>query len=375
MNEKISSSKGFSIQELSSLLIIFSLLIWGFYIASDFLIPLTYAGLLSMLMLPICKRMEKLGLSRATSSFLSIMIIIMAVVLMILMMSAQLISISRDLPSFQTQLSTRLDTLQAFIQQKTSISPEKQIFIIKSKSESFLSTAGNYFTSIFFYTTSALGTFLLIVIYIFFFLFYRLRIFNFIIKVMPGKSHEATLKTLHEITKVTTAYITGLLIVIGLLAAMNFIGFAIIGLPHAIFFALLIALLNTIPYIGVWIGSIFPVLLMIITGDSAAPVIGVIGVIAIAQFIEGNFLTPTIIGSRVKVNAMAAIIAIILGGLLWGTNGMILFIPILGICKVVFDNVEKLAPYAYLIGDDEKLVSSDSKIKKWKRKFKGLFSK
>jgi predicted PurR-regulated permease PerM len=375
MNEKTHTPKAINIHEVSSFLIVVFLLVFGFYIASDFLIPFTYAALLSMLMLPACRRMEKSGLSRSTSSFLCILFIVLGVAVLIFMMSSQLISISGDLPALQQQLSAKLDGLQAFIQQKTSLSPERQILIIKSKSESFLSTAGNYFTSIFFTTTSALGTFLLIIIYIFFFLFYRLRIFSFIISIMPGKSHETTLKTLNEITKVTTAYITGLLIVIVLLAAMNFIGFAIIGVPHALFFALLIALLNTIPYIGVWIGSIFPVLLMVITKNSVGPVFATIAVIAAVQFIEGNFLTPTIVGSRVKINAMAAIIAIILGGILWGTSGMILFIPLLGICKVVFDNVERLAPYAYLIGDDIPTVRKISIFKKLKKKINSLFSK
>ncbi len=375
MTEKTTSEKSFSLQNMSNLLIMIFLFIVGFHLASDFLIPLTYAVLLSMLMLPACKALERFGISRGLSSFLSICLIFIGIGLLVFMMSSQFLSISSDLPSLQKGFSERLDNLQTFIQQKTSLSPEKQILIIKSKTETFLSSAGTYFTGIFFTTTSVLGNFFLIIIYIFFFLYYRQRIFVFILRVMPGKSHEKTLKTLHEITKVTTSYIVGLLIVISLLAAMNFIGFFLIGVPHALFFALLIALLNTIPYIGVWIGSVFPVLYMLITRDSAGPVFAVIAVVALNQFIEGNFLTPTIVGSRVKINAMSAIIAIILGGILWGTSGMILFIPLLGICKVIFDNVDKMSPYAYLIGDDFPDSKGISVVKKMKDRIKAYFSK
>lgn len=375
MDKTNSKNTNFKLQDISNILVILFLLIFGFYIASEFLIPLSYAALLSMLMLPFCRWMEGKGLSRASSSFLCILLLISGVFILIAMMSSQLLSISDDLPAFQSGLSKRLDGIQTFIEQKTKLSPEKQIFLIKSKSFSFLSTAGSYFTNILYSTTAALGNFILIIIYIFFFLFYRLRIFNFIIQVMPGKSHEATIKTLKEITKVTTAYITGMLIVIGLLAALNFIGFLIIGVPHALFFALLIALLNTIPYIGVWVGSFFPVMLMLIMHDGFGPAIGVIAVIAIAQFIEGNFLTPKIVGSKVKINAMAAIMAIILGGVLWGTSGMILFIPFLGIAKVIFDNIEKLSPLAYIIGDEEKAEDNKTVSKKIAKKIKVLFSK
>jgi len=101
----------------------------------------------------------------------------------------------------------------------------------------------------------------------------------------------------------------------------------------------------------------------------------VIAVVALNQFIEGNFLTPTIVGSRVKINAMSAIIAIILGGILWGTSGMILFIPLLGICKVIFDNIDKMSPYAYLIGDDFPDSKGISVMKKMKDRIKAVFSK
>lgn len=83
----------------------------------------------------------------------------------------------------------------------------------------------------------------------------------------------------------------------------------------------------------------------------------------INQQIDNNFLTPTITGSRVAINPLATIIILIIGGYIWGVAGMVLFIPLLGVAKIVFDNVEGLKPLGYLIGDDS--TGSQSSMKRW----------
>ncbi|WP_368045542.1 AI-2E family transporter [Hymenobacter sp. BT770] len=84
------------------------------------------------------------------------------------------------------------------------------------------------------------------------------------------------------------------------------------------------------------------------------------------QFLEGNFITPMITGSKVSINPMAAIVALILGGELWGTPGMILSIPLVAVLKVVFDSNKTTEPWGFLLGDvtdgdDTKRDKSDDK--------------
>ena len=76
-----------------------------------------------------------------------------------------------------------------------------------------------------------------------------------------------------------------------------------------------------------------------------------VGVFVFVQFLEGNFITPMITGSKVSINPMAAIIALILGGELWGTPGMILSIPLVAVLKVVFDASKTTEPWGFLLGD------------------------
>ena len=151
----------------------------------------------------------------------------------------------------------------------------------------------------------------------------------------------------------TRQYLTGVVTVMAILSVLNSIGLLILGIPHAIFFGVLASVLNIIPYIGVWIGSGLPMIMALITKNSLIYPVGVIVVFVVTQFLDNNFLTPRITGSQVKLNALATIGIIIIGNMVWGVSGMILFIPLLGIAKILFDNVDMLKPFAILIGEDD----------------------
>ncbi len=142
-----------------------------------------------------------------------------------------------------------------------------------------------------------------------------------------------------------------MLSVIGILAILNTTGLFIIGLEHAIFFGVFASLLAVIPYIGIIIGSLPPLLYAFLLTDSLLNPLLVIAVFSIVQFLEGNFITPRIVGSKVSINPFVALIALIIGGQLWGIAGMILFVPLIGILRVIFEEIEELRPYGYLLGN------------------------
>ncbi len=138
-----------------------------------------------------------------------------------------------------------------------------------------------------------------------------------------------------------------------ILAICNTIALSIIGLQQALFFGVLAGMLNIIPFIGSMVGSAIPIMVLLLTRESyGAPIAAAIYFLSI-QLVESYFLTPNITGNKVKLNPMATIMALLLGALVWGVAGMILFIPFLGILKVVFDNIEPLRPYGYIIGKEE----------------------
>lgn len=174
---------------------------------------------------------------------------------------------------------------------------------------------------------------------------------TFLHKAWKEESNEAIDSLVTAVQSVTQNYIVGMISVIGILAILNGIGLWIIGLEHAVFFAVFAALLAIIPYIGIIIGSLPAILFALLFTESLFTPVAVVGIFAAVQFLEGNFITPNIIGSRVSINPFMALIALIIGGEIWGIAGMILFVPFLGILRCIFDEVEGLRPYGYLLGN------------------------
>jgi putative heme transporter len=147
-------------------------------------------------------------------------------------------------------------------------------------------------------------------------------------------------------------YISGLMLVTLIIAALNTFGLLILGIDHAIFFGVLSGVLTIIPYVGIFIGALFPVLMALITKDSAWYALGVVIVFTVVQFLEGNFITPRITGSKVSINALAAIIALLIGGKILGVAGMILAVPAIGVVKIIIAYSQRLKPFVILLGDD-----------------------
>jgi predicted PurR-regulated permease PerM len=120
--------------------------------------------------------------------------------------------------------------------------------------------------------------------------------------------------------------------------------------------ALVAALLNLIPYIGMLIANIFCMLITLISGEvmSLPDVFWVGIVLAIVQFIDNNFLMPLVVGSKVRINTLATVTGVLVGGAVCGVSGMFLSIPGLALLKVIFDRVDGLQPYGMLLGDESR---------------------
>jgi predicted PurR-regulated permease PerM len=155
-----------------------------------------------------------------------------------------------------------------------------------------------------------------------------------------------------------------------ILATLYSIALLLIGLENAILLAGIAALLTIIPYVGSTIGGMFPFVMALITEETATPALMVAGAIILIQTIDNYFIEPNVVGGEVNLSALTSILSIIVGGVIWGVAGMILFIPMVGILKIIFDHVESLKPLGYVIGDGNE--REPSRIKTWIREKLGL---
>ena len=147
--------------------------------------------------------------------------------------------------------------------------------------------------------------------------------------------------------------------VTGIVAFLSGLFFYSIGVEFFVLFAVFIALMNLIPFVGVFLSSVFAITYVFLTTDSLIyPLLTFVCLWGI-QLLENNLITPMVVGSKVKVNALAVIISILIGGWLWGISGMVLFIPLVGILKITLEKSASLQAFGFLLSDDVQ-VNEDS---------------
>lgn len=262
-------------------------------------------------------------------------------------------SFSEELPMMKEKLNERFASLQSIVTEQFGISKQDQLSWLENQIVSIMSSSGQFAADVFSATGNFIAAATLIPIYAFFFIYYRKKFKNFIQMVTPVSKHEKAIAIMETTSEVSYKYLMGLSIDIAILSVLNSIGFLLLGINHAIFLGIVAGLLNVIPYVGVMIGGIIPVMIALITKDSIWFAVGAFGVCLVVQFLDNNFITPKVIGSAVSVNPLASTVALLVGALIWGLMGMMLSIPLIGVMKVVFDRIDSLKPIGYLIGEQE----------------------
>jgi predicted PurR-regulated permease PerM len=126
----------------------------------------------------------------------------------------------------------------------------------------------------------------------------------------------------------------------------------IIGVKYAILLGIITGILNLIPYVGILFAGVLSIVASLTGSPDLSIIVGVIVVNIIVQLIDNNILVPLVVSSKVQINAFVSIVGIIIGGAISGISGMFLAIPIIAILKVIFDRIEYLEPWGYLMGDD-----------------------
>src|SRR5690606_17861233 len=168
---------------------------------------------------------------------------------------------------------------------------------------------------------------------------------------------------------VAQSYISGLMIVIVIVSLLNSAGLLLLGVKYAIFFGVFASILTIIPYIGILIGAMLPALFTLATTGQLIDAVLVVLVFMAVQFMEGNFITPYVVGSKVSINPFAAIVALLVGGEIWGAAGMIMALPVIAMLKVIFDAYPPLEPLGFVLADIDGV-----KPKQRRGKIKGFFS-
>lgn len=335
--------------------------------AKPFLVPIAFAAVLSMVLLPVTKWLQRKGINKVVSILLSVFTLVAFFALLIFFISFQVSSIAGDATKLEEQLTGKYHQVQKYVSEQLNISPEKQEQMIKQQQSSSSGQLGAKIAGFLGGLGSFMANTLLILVYIFLFLFFRKRLKGFIVRLVDREQEGNARDVVKKVQKVSEQYVSGLFMMIVCLWIMYGIGFSIVGVKNALFFAVLCGLLEIVPFVGNLAGTILTVSMSLVQGGGMNLVVGILITYALVQFIQTYLLEPLIVGAEVSINPLFTIVGLIAFETLWGIPGMILAIPLMGMFKIVCDHVEPLKPYAYLIGTDNNNNKNGikEKVKDW----------
>lgn len=335
--------------------VLISILLLGYLakIGDTILIPMILGLLFSLLLIPLSNFMErKLHFPRTLAGILSVILFFGALGYGLFLLASQLTLLKEDFPAFKEQIMDGAGKLQSWVSQQFGIQHKEQMeFINKTASKSvdsgtlFLGTALVSLSSLFI-------LFVFTFLYTFFLLIYRGHIVKFLLFVNRVEDRPIVVDVVRQIQYVVKKYLIGLLIQMSLVSLLVFICLSLIGVKYSLLLALITGVFNVLPYVGIF-SSMLIISILTFATSSLTHVVLVILALIIVHMIDSNFIVPKIVGSKVKVNSLFAMLSIIIGEMVWGISGMFLAIPILAIVKIVMDRIKELKPWGFLLGEED----------------------
>ena len=321
------------------------IVVLALYFGRTLFVPLFFALFVSFIIYPLTKWFENKGWSRSLAIGAGLFIGMIPVGAIMTLFLLQL----NEIISSWHLLSEKITSTSGFIR-LPDIGGMSGTQRGEWVSNILSSHSSGIFSGIIF-SLSALVQLVVIPVYAALILYHRNRLVNFFSLFFPSESPARIRMILHDTVTAYYNFVRGMLVVYLVVGTLNSAGLFLLGIPHALVFGFTASILTFIPYIGIIIGSVMPVITAWTLHDSIYYPLGVVAVFTFIQVLEANIIFPLAVSYRIKVNALTTLVSIFLGAIIWGTAGMILFIPFVALLKLVAEKTKTLQPLAELLGD------------------------
>lgn len=325
------------------------------YFGRNIFIPISFALLISFVLYPICAWLEKKGLGRLMAIILSITALILLGLMLVALLIYQFVGFFEEWPAIQSKLGQAFADLSEMLE-LIGLSKAEQSNIVSKFSDQ---SGGNVLTILRNAVSASAFSILLLVltpVYAVLILYYRQYWMKILSRLFPSEKNESLREMISLTIKAYYNFMKGMALVYILVGSLNSVGLLFLGVPHAILFGFIASILTFIPYVGIIVGSLLPIAMAWITYDSIWYPVGIVAIFTFVQYLEANVIFPVAVSSRLNVNTLVMLIAIFTGGLLWGMAGMILFVPFVGIAKLIADHNHRWKTVSMILGN-----SSDTK--------------
>ena len=337
--------------KLNSVLISLGILCVALVLGKEIILPILFSILLANLLLPFTNFLVRKKVYKSITIILPLLVSILVGAGIVYFLSSQIVHFTEDVPALERRFDAVSHSFQVWFRESTSITIRRQNQYLQETMTDLQDRAPGFMGSTVASLTGILAYAVLMPLYTFLILYYRTMIKAFLISVFKNGSEQDVREILTESTDIAQKYLIGLALETTLVFTLNVTGFLILGIKYPVFLALLAALLNLIPYVGMLVANVMCMLITLVSSTSTTDVLWVGLILAVVQFLDNNIGMPLIVGNRVRINALVTIIGVLVGGALCGIPGMFLAIPGLAVLKVVFDKIPDLHPWGMLLGD------------------------
>lgn len=339
-------------QRLTYGLAFLSLLIYGLVMARTFFVPLVFAILLALILTSLVRFFERKVRHSITAIALTYLVVLLPVSGLLFSFSWFSVDIFQEIPSIKQEIDRGLRQSLAWINEQTGITIVNEEGWIKENISRISSNILNFLSRSVSSTTASIASIFLTLVYTALFLYYRGSFYSFVVMQFPRERQDSVRAVIQRLQKVLQRYCYGMLFVIGILAILNSVGLWLIGIEYAPFWGCMAAFLAIIPYIGTTLGGFLPFVYALATTGTFWQPAAVIGYYFLIQQVEGNLITPNVVGNQVSINPLIVILGMFAGGLIWGISGLIIALPLLAMLRVFFEETAVLQPVAVLLSSD-----------------------
>ena len=326
--------------------IILVMIVLALFFLGNVILPFVLALFLTILLLPIVKFLEKFRFPRWLSALFAVGFFTGIIVVIGFFLFREIEIMVGELPKLIYKDNTAVNQIQDFVN-----SPDLAKKLNDS-SQDILDFGIVYLKKSIGYISSTLFMIGIIPVYIFFMLMSKERVDSYVTE-RYGAGNIKVWSMLSEIKKTVQHYLAGLGSVIFIVGAMLAIGLYFLGIPYWLLFGVICGLLSLFPYVGIAIGALLPLTIALLTKDSLLYPLAVLGLFVLVQFLEGNIITPKVIGNAVNINPVALMFALLLMGVISGILGLIITIPTLAVVRILMESSDTLKPYARLIANKD----------------------
>ncbi|MBF9223538.1 AI-2E family transporter [Hymenobacter ruricola] len=336
--------------KLPLILLGLALAVFTIHVASEIIFPLFFAAIFAIMLHPVEQWLLRHRVPKLLAITLTVVLGVTALLGVLYFVYVEASQLSSQMPLFKKKFAETTVQVHQWLQTRFGVSDQKL--------QGYLSEAGNRASALLGGTLSAVSGLAVVVtllpVYIFLLFLYQRRLVDFLTQVFSGRRQDSRVaEVLRESKATIQSYMVGLLIEASIVATLNTTALLIIGVPYGLLLGVLGALLNFIPYIGGLIAIALPVLMAFVTKPGYGHAIAVVAAYMVIQFVDNHYLIPRIVASKIKVNALVAIVGVLVGNAIGGVAGMFLALPVIAILKIVFDRIPSLKPWGMLLGDEE----------------------